>query len=214
MQNLRTKSYTSCLRVGVVSVLLKQYLAFLSDLLISLTNRYCLLPQVLIINREKSHRTIQAVINTSTGLYLKEQVVCPKLTLKYRVTSQRQNRKTCCAWLHLNIITSSELALCTICKGNTAWHVKSWRVKLQVRNRNPTIFRLIRTKCLITNENVVLCREEVEDENLLSDELIKDKLPPQKDNESEIWSVSESEGSEQIIERSLCMKIRAKFYVL
>lgn len=45
------------------------------------------------------------------------------------------------------------------------------------------------------------CRvgEEAEDENFLSDELRKDKLPPQKDKESEIWSVSESEGSEQII---------------
>ena len=28
--------------------------------------------------------------------------------------------------------------------------------------------------------------EEAEQENLVSDELIKDKLPPQKDNESEI----------------------------
>lgn len=45
--------------------------------------------------------------------------------------------------------------------------------------------------------------EESEQENLVSDELIKDKLPPQKDNESEIWSVSESEGLEQIIPRAL-----------
>ena len=53
---------------------------FLSDLLISLTNRHCLLSQVLVLNRKKSHWTIQALINTSTSL--KEQVVCPKLTLK------------------------------------------------------------------------------------------------------------------------------------
>ena len=100
MQKRRTKSYTSCLRVWVVSVLLKQYLAFLFDLLISPANRSCLLSQVLIVNRKKSYRTIQALINTSTGLYLKEQAVCPKLTLKYKFTSQRQNRKTCCASEH------------------------------------------------------------------------------------------------------------------
>ena len=48
-----------------------------------------------------------------------------------------------------------------------------------------------------------LVGEEAEQANLVSDELIKDKLPPRKDNESEIWSASESEGSEQIIPLAL-----------
>ena len=61
------------------------------------------------------------------------------------------------------------------------------------------------------------CRvgEEAEDENFLSDELIKDKLPPQKDNELRFGALANLKVQSKLFhERSLRMKIRAKFYVL
>ena len=45
---------------------------------------------------------------------------------KRKLTSQHQNRKTCCAWLHLSIV-SSESPLCTHYRGTHIWRVKSWR---------------------------------------------------------------------------------------